>query len=253
MTNQTQDISQNNAAPLPQQPIIRHKTVRPYVTYTIMGVTVAIFFIQYLIINLTGYDYLMLFGGKINQLILQGQFWRFFTPVLLHGGWVHLLGNMYSLYVLGRGMEEEWGHFRFFMLYITAGFCGNVLSFLFTSSNSLGASTAILGLIGAEAVFWIQNRKLFKNAINQIKNIATVLAINLVIGLSVSFIDNFGHLGGLLGGALFAWFAGPLLSLEGMFPVFDLTDKREPDKVWIGTGITVLIFCGLAAVKFFVK
>jgi rhomboid protease GluP len=254
MTYPTSDPTQTTAAPLPQQPTIRHKTVKPYVTYVILGITVSIYVLQYIVINLTGRDYLFYLGGKINELILLGQLWRFLTPMLLHGGWLHLAGNMYSLYILGRGMEGEWGHRRFFLLYITAGFCGNVLSFLLSVENSQGASTAILGLIGAEAVFWFQNRKLFKNAMNQLKNIAMVLVINLFIGVvALAKIDNFGHLGGLLGGALFAWFAGPLLNLEGLFPVFDLTDKRNPDQVWVGTGITLLVFSGLAAIKFFLK
>ncbi len=94
--------------------------------------------------NLLGTDILLLYGAKINELISQGQFWRLLTPMLLHGSMLHIVFNMYALYVIGPGLEVHYGHLRFLMLYLLAGFAGNVVSFTLTPSPP-GASTAIFG------------------------------------------------------------------------------------------------------------
>ena len=134
--------------------------------------------------------------------------------MLLHGSIIHLLFNMYALIILGRGLEFNFGKLRFILLYISAGFAGNVMSFIFSPNPSLGSSTAIFGLLAAEAVFVFQNRKFFGGQARKILiNSATIAGVNLVLGLSPG-IDNWGHLGGLLGGIIFTWFGGPLWELE---------------------------------------
>ena len=95
------------------------------------------------------------------------------------------------------------------MLYFLAAFAGNVFSFLLTEGYSVGASTAVFGLVAAEVFFFYQNRKLFgSQAKLAIGNAVFIIAVNLFIGLPPG-IDNWGHVGGLLGGAIFAWLAGP--------------------------------------------
>ncbi|MRS05375.1 rhomboid family intramembrane serine protease, partial [bacterium] len=76
------------------------------VTYVILGVTVLMYALQYLSQSLLGgVDLPFVLGGKVNELILRGQIWRLLTPVLLHGGLLHLAFNMYALYSIGRGLE----------------------------------------------------------------------------------------------------------------------------------------------------
>jgi rhomboid protease GluP len=193
-------------------------------------------------------DILEYYGARINVFIRAGEVWRFFTPALLHGSITHILFNMYALYSIGGSVERFFGARRFVTLYILAAFSGNVLSFYFGDDNSIavGASTAIFGLIGAEAVFFIQNRKLFgEYARNALGNIAFVIAINLFIGLA-PMIDNWGHLGGFFGGVIFAWFAGPLWELEGEYPVLRLADRRGLREIVTGAGLVSLLFGGLA-------
>ncbi|MFQ5617136.1 MAG: rhomboid family intramembrane serine protease, partial [Anaerolineales bacterium] len=167
----------------------------------------------------------------INERIAAGEFWRLFTPMLLHGGLLHIGFNMYALNIIGPELERHFGHGRFLALYVLGGFAGNVASLAFSAAPSLGASTAIFGLFGAQGVFLYQNRELFgaqaRAAINRIIYLA---AINLFIGLSPG-IDNWGHVGGLAGGVIFTLFAGPLLELEGVYPAFSITDRREPGSV----------------------
>ncbi len=145
------------------------------------------------------------------------------------------------------------GHGRFLGLYLIAGLGGNVASFIFSNAASVGASTAIFGLLAAEGIFLYQNKKLFgKNAQRALVNIITVAVINLIIGLSPG-IDNWGHVGGLLGGVAFSWFAGPILHVEGVFPSLKLVDGREPGDIWrAGIAVSVL-FIGLAAVVIYLR
>lgn len=248
--------------PVPESQAVRVRmpSTPPTVTYVLIGVTVVVYILQMLATALFGYaiydiGWLEFFGARINGAILAGEVWRFITPVFLHGSLAHIFFNMYALLSIGSLMERHLGHLRFTLLYFLAGFAGNVFSFLLTGSNgySLGASTAVFGLIAAEAVFFFQNRRLFGSQARQaIGNTVFIIAINLFIGLSPG-IDNWGHVGGLLGGAMFAWFASPRWMVVGIPPEMDLHDEREPREIITGVGLVILVFGVLAAAGFFVQ
>jgi rhomboid protease GluP len=220
----------------------------PYVTYVIIGITV-LFYVLQLISEFTfGQDILVLYGARINEAILAGEIWRFITPALLHGSLPHIAFNMYALLSFGTGLERHFGHGRFLLLYLLGAFAGNVASFLFTGgSYSVGASTAIFGLLAAEGVFLIQNRKIFAGQFRSaIGNIIFIAAINLFIIGSLPGIDNWGHIGGLVGGLMFSTFAGPSYEVEGIYPTYQLVDRRPFSAVMIGALMVLLIFGGLA-------
>ena len=227
----------------------------PYVTYTIIGITVAFYVLQLVSVWALGYaipglgmDWLEYYGARVNEAILAGEVWRFLTPALLHGSLPHIAFNMYALLSFGTGLERHFGHLRFFLLYLLGAFAGNVASFLFTGgSYSIGASTAIFGLLGAEAVFLIQNRKSFPGQFRgAIGNIIFIAAINLFIIGALPGIDNWGHIGGLVGGLMFTSFAGPLWEIEGVYPAYHLVDKRSFQAVLIGAAVVTMIFGALA-------
>ena len=230
--------------------------VKPVVVYVLMAITIVIYLLQYASTALLdGADLPAYLGMKVNEFILQGQVWRLITPVLLHGSILHIGFNMYALFSLGPSLESYYGHWRFLVLYLAGGFAGNVISFLLSSAPSLGSSTAIFGLLAAQGVFIYHNRRLFGNAAQRaLWNILSIAGVNLLIGLSPgSNIDNWGHLGGLLGGALFAWFAGPLLMLTGVPPRLSLSDRREAADVWRGALSVVLVFGLVVAVSFYLR
>jgi rhomboid protease GluP len=223
----------------------------PYVSYTLMGISIAIYLLQIATEALLGADYPAALGMKVNALIIQGQYWRLFTPMFLHASVLHIGFNMYALYVLGTGLERFYGHGRYLTLYLLAGFSGNVASFLFSSAASLGASTAIFGMLGAQAVFFYQNREVFGPVARQsLMNIITIAAINLLIGLSPG-IDNWGHLGGLVGGAIFAWFAGPRYQRRDPFYPSGIVDVRDPGDTARAGILVFAIFAVLAGLKIF--
>ena len=223
---------------------------KPAVTYTLLIISILVYLLQlatqYL---LAGTDLPALYGMKINPFIIEGQLWRLITPMFLHGSILHLAFNMYALLIFGPSLERYYGHGRYLALYFVSGFAGNVASFLFTTSPSLGSSTAIFGLLGAEAVFLYRNRELFGSSSQRaLINLITIAVLNLFIGLSPgSGIDNWGHIGGLVGGTLFAWFAGPLLQVEGGYPYYTLADQRQSGTAVIGAVGVFALFAVLAA------
>lgn len=221
--------------------------VKPYLTYTLLVVTVGAYLLQLAGSYLLGTDIVTLLGFKANVLIRAGQVWRLITPAFLHGSILHIGFNMYALFIFGRGLESRYGHGRFLLLYLLSAFAGNVFSFLFTTANSLGASTAIFGLLGAEGVFLLQNRKMLgPRAGRSLMNLFYMAAINLAFGFTTTGVDNFGHIGGLLGGLVFAWFGGPRWKVEGMSPYYRLVDEREGHGAVAGTAIVALVFVPLA-------
>jgi rhomboid protease GluP len=256
------------ASPAGQTIQVAVPSIRPVVSYIILAFTVLVFVGQELTqgqpfgnIQIGG-DYFFNFGGMSSPLVIMGQYWRLITPVFLHLGVAHIAVNMYSLYVLGPGLERQYGHGRFLALYLLAGFAGNALSFFFLPANvsSAGASTALFGLIGAEGVFVYQNRKFFGNRSGAIlRNILFIAGINLLFGFYTAIphpantiiptIDNWGHIGGLLGGLLFAWFAGPLWQVEGLNPDLHIVDQREPIRIQLTAVAVFVLFAGAAFLR----
>jgi rhomboid protease GluP len=153
-----------NQNPIPQQVPPQPRTVqvampnvKPYATYIILAVTTFIYLLQIGGQYLLNADVVTALGVKDDILIRAGQLWRLITPVFLHAsilpyGLLHIGFNMYALFIFGRGIEARYGHVRFMLLYFLSAYAGNVMSFLLTVNPSLGASTAIFGLISAALV-----------------------------------------------------------------------------------------------------
>jgi rhomboid protease GluP len=224
------------------------------VTYTLLAITILVFILQQASVFLTGgVDLVANLGLKVNELILDGQLWRLITPMFLHGSLLHIGFNMYALLIFGPGLERFYGHGRFLLLYFLAGFAGNVVSFMFSEAPSLGSSTAIFGLLGAEGVFLYRNQQIFGGTARRaLSNIIMIAIINLAIGLSPG-IDNWGHLGGLIGGTIFAWLAGPVLRVEGTYPALSVVDERESRDVLVATAVDGAIFAALALATIYVR
>jgi membrane associated rhomboid family serine protease len=128
--------------------------------------------------------------------VADGQYYRLFTAMFMHFGILHLLMNMYALWVLGRTLESFLGPLRFLALYLLAGIGGNVAAYVFQpGALSAGASTALFGMFAA---LFLVLRKLQLNA----ASVLPVIVINLIFTLSVPGISIAGHLGGFVVGAV---------------------------------------------------
>lgn len=137
-------------------------------------------------------------GGPLHG-VAAGEVYRLVTAMFLHYGVLHLLMNMWALWVLGRTLEAALGPLRFLGLYLLAGLGGNVAVYYFTAQNvqSVGASTAIFGLFAA---LFIIMRRLGRDT----SSVVPVLVINLLFTFMVPNISVAGHLGGLVTGGLMA-------------------------------------------------
>lgn len=248
-----------NSSPTPQSEypqtpptpprIIRPPGVnRPYVTYFMIASCILVYLGQIATGTSDGGDLLMTWGAKVNTAIIAGQYWRLITPMWLHGSLLHLAFNMYALYIFGSNLERSYGHGRYLMLYLLSGFAGNVISFMMSPRASVGSSTAIFGLIAAQGVFLYQNRKLIRNAQGMLLNTLTIAGINLVLGLSPG-IDNWGHMGGLIGGLAFAWSAGPLWEVQPEVGGFRLVNQRSKRRVVLVAAGVAIVFTALVVLK----
>ncbi len=255
--NDTQTPAPDQTSETRVQVLLRTKVKKPTVTYVLLAVTILMYAAQFISQWLLGgSDLPLIFGAKINDFILRGQVWRLVTPVFLHGSFLHMAFNMYALFAIGPSLEKFYGHKRFLCLYLLGGYAGNVLSFLLSTSTSLGASTAIFGLVAAQAVFILKNRKMFgTRARSMLINLVLVLLVNLSLGLSPnSRIDNWGHLGGLLGGLAFAWLSGPVYQVQPMpSGGFELVDGKTTRQILWGGVITIVIFSVAAAIRYLIQ
>jgi rhomboid protease GluP len=238
-----------NESPYSYQPPprrVRQPAGLPYVTYFMIASCVLVYLGQMLTQTSLGGDLLSAYGIKSNAAILRGEYWRLLTPMWLHGSILHIAFNMYALAIFGSSLERFYGHGRFLLLYLLSGYAGNVVSFMMTPSNSLGSSTAIFGLLAAQAVFIYQNRSLIRNSRSLLINTIAIAGFNLLLGLSPR-IDNWGHLGGLIGGLAFAWSAGPVWEQNATVGVRAV--RRSPRRVILVAVGVALVFSALVALK----
>lgn len=176
------------------------------ITNILVGINVLMYLITVLVSkNLLDIDSLTLlsFGAKLNVLIDRGQVWRFLTCAFLHGGFFHIAFNMYALKIIGAEAEYAFGKVKYIIIYLISAIGASIFSYVFNpDSISVGASGAIFGLFGAMIIFGIKNKD--KIGKGYIINLAQVVIINIIIGITLSNIDNSAHLGGLIFGAISA-------------------------------------------------
>lgn len=181
---------------------------KPIITYTIIAICIFIFALMYILGNGSGNsETLINFGANYDLLTKDGEYYRLFTSMFLHIGIIHLLCNMYSLFIIGKEIENLFGKVKFLIIYIGSGLCGSILSLAFNSNTiSAGASGAIFGLLGSLLYFGYYYRTYLGATIKS--SILPVIIINLAIGFLSSTIDNACHIGGLVGGILLTMLVG---------------------------------------------
>jgi rhomboid protease GluP len=147
------------------------------------------------------------FGDKFPMALRLGQWWRLVTAGYLHGGLFHIFMNMWVLLDVGSIVEELYGPARMFVYYTAANIAGFYLSYLWSPVPSMGASAAIMGLIGVMIAFGMQHRSAIGDAIKSqyIRWVIWILIIGLLPGFAV---DNAAHIGGLIAGFGLAYLTG---------------------------------------------
>ncbi|MFJ3643826.1 rhomboid family intramembrane serine protease [Streptomyces sp. NPDC090108] len=171
------------------------------VTKLLIGVNAVLFLVQ-LTVGATFTERFELIGSALTryspylpQGVADGQYYRLLTSMFLHGGYLHILFNMLSLWWIGGPLEAALGRARYIALYLASGLAGGALTYLLAAPNqpSLGASGAIFGLFGATAV-------LMRRLNYDMRPVIALLVINLVITFGVPNIAWQAHIGGLVAG-----------------------------------------------------
>ncbi len=177
-------------------------------TYSLIGINIVLYIISAALSQniadmdmQTLVDMGALFGPYV---VLKGEWWRLFTAMFLHGGMTHILMNMFSLYLIGRGVEMYFEKKAYLSIYLFSGLLGGLASlYMHPQSVGIGASGAIFGVFGALAGFFLAHRdQIATQSKAFMKDFGIVLGLNLVLGLSIPSIDVSAHIGGLIVGVL---------------------------------------------------
>jgi membrane associated rhomboid family serine protease len=182
---------------------------------TLMLVAIAAMFVVELVLSGGGAVGLQPSGQTLYDLgalhprsIAAGQWWRLLTAMFLHASLIHILFNTWALYLFGQFVEAHFGRAMFLVIYFVSGFLASVTSYSFgpVCQVGVGASGAIVGLLGAFIVYNFRRRELALAQAN-LRWALTIIAINVVFGLAIANIDNWAHGGGLVAGMLVGAFA----------------------------------------------
>ena len=174
---------------------------KPIVTYALIIINVIVF-----LLSLFNESIIQMFA--VNRFFIAdlGQYYRLFTGIFLHANFLHLIFNMYALYVIGMQLESFLGKGKYLAVYLLSGLGGSMLSIFFSNGYSVGASGAIFGLMGALLYFGYHYRVYLGTVVKS--QIIPLIIINLGIGFAMSGVNNAAHIGGLIGGCLLAMTVG---------------------------------------------
>ncbi len=146
--------------------------------------------------------------------VVQGQYWRLFTALFLHAGFVHLLFNLFALYVLGPPLERSIGALRFAICYLISGLVSNAGVVVLTVvgivqvAQLVGASGCIMGIVGAWAGFLLRHRHA-PHAKQRLGNVLMIVVIQTAFDLSTPQVSMAAHLCGLFSGAVLGFVLAP--------------------------------------------
>jgi len=186
--------------------------IRTYKAYTLTHTLIFLNLLAYLPVAFFSGSFidadtrvLAVFGALYTPMVIEyNEWWRLFSAMFLHGGMTHLLMNMFSLYIVGRGAEVYFNGKSYLTVYFMSGLLGAVASlYMHPQSIGVGASGAIFGVFGALAGFFLVFRKsLGSQGKAVMQNFGMIIGLNLFIGLTIPSVDMSAHVAGLITGFL---------------------------------------------------
>lgn len=182
---------------------------KPIITYILIFINIVMFVLMYMLGNGSeNTNTLIDFGANYILLTKAGEYYRLITSGFLHIGVIHLLLNIYSLYIVGSQVEYFYGKVKYIIIYLFSLIMGSLFTVALSSVNtvSAGASGAIFGLLGSILYFGIKYRGYIGNSL--VNQIVPVVVLNLIIGFTTPGIGNAAHIGGLIGGYLISMAVG---------------------------------------------
>lgn len=184
--------------------VYNQSAYKPYMTYIFLALNIGVYVYMLLRYGTTTNTGVLLEVGanSTEVIVLYNQWWRLLTAAFIHIGFQHILMNGLTLYFLGIELEAAHGHVKFAIIYLLSAIGGNFFSFAFNiNAVSAGASTAIFGMFASYLVLSYMNPQ---SRILQLRSrtFTILLVLNFLNGVLTPGIDNWGHLGGAVFGAL---------------------------------------------------
>lgn len=215
-----------------------------YVTYGIIAINIIIFTLMAVngagIFDPNGLVHIK-WGSNFTPLTLTGDWWRLVTSVFIHFGIIHLVMNMYCLYMVGVYLEPMLGKTRYIGAYLCTGVLASVVSLWWHTDgiNSAGASGAIFGLYGLFLA--LLTTKLIPESVRntQLKNIGLFVVYNLVYGMKGG-VDNAAHIGGLLSGFIAGY----------LYAISIKKERQEQKAAWV---LPLIIIGTIGTAAFFLN
>ena len=175
----------------------------PIITKILITINIVIFILQLVL----GWDVVANFGANYAPFVKSGKFYVLFTSMFIHGNLIHLLFNLYALYIIGPQVESFYGKIKYLAIYFGSGILGALLSDIFLQNSiSVGASGAIFGLLSSIVYFGYHYRAYLDTVIRS--QIMPLIIFNIFLGIVIPNIDTFCHIGGLIGGVLVSMACG---------------------------------------------
>ena len=175
----------------------------PIITKILITINIVIFILQLVL----GWDVVANFGANYAPFVKSGKFYVLITSMFIHGNLIHLLFNMYALYIIGPQVESFYGKIKYLVIYFGSGILGALLSDIFLQNSiSVGASGAIFGLLSSIVYFGYHYRAYLDTVIRS--QIMPLIIFNIFLGIVIPNIDTFCHIGGLIGGVLVSMACG---------------------------------------------
>ena len=188
----------------------------PFLTFLIIAINVVVLVMMYVAGYPADMGVPLRFGAILPAYILDdGEWWRLFTAMFVHFGAGHFFANVLGLVIFGTRIERYFGRTAFTIVYVVSGLLGSLFSLYFTRGYAAGASGAIYGLIGAIFIY----TRMTGRAVELMNwySLVVFIGVGIAMGFMTPGVDNFGHLGGLIGGVIVGL---------GMVAVLRLRDRQ---------------------------
>ncbi|MGV2942279.1 rhomboid family intramembrane serine protease [Mesobacillus sp. LC4] len=183
----------------------RTESLRDFIRfYPVISIIISIHILLYLLTALPIFPSKYLFGllAGVNLYVVNGEYWRLFTPIFMHAGFAHMLFNSFSLVLFGPALEQMLGKTKFILIYLVTGIAANIATLILEplTYTHVGSSGAIFGLFG----FYI-SIIMFRKAMLSRENSQTIMTI-AIIAVIMTFvqanINITAHIFGMLAGFL---------------------------------------------------
>ena len=184
---------------------------KPFVMWALLTINLGAWLAVSIVGSTEDPELLLDFGAMFGPLVAQGESWRLLTALFLHVGIPHLAFNSLALFMFGQLVEGLYGHTKFIIIYMVSGLAGSIASYTLSPIGlSVGASGAIFGVLGAFGAYFVAQRHMLGTfAQRNLIAIVFLAAVNLIYGLITPGIDNWAHLGGILGGSCIGFILAP--------------------------------------------